>query len=75
LLPGEFGTELRRAVRALAGSSAAGHQVVEVQTDGLDAALAACPVPLSTMGRGPGEDRAAFMSAAAAGRHAATLLE
>jgi Protein of unknown function (DUF3866) len=75
LLPGEFGTELRRAVRALAGSSAAGHQVVEVQTDGLDAALAACPVPLSTMGRGPREDRAAFMSAAAAGRHAGTLLE
>lgn len=74
LLPGDFGSGLRTAVRALAGSSAAGHQVVEVQTDGLDAALAACPVSLSTMGRGPDEDRAAFVSAAAAGRHVAALL-
>lgn len=74
LLPGEFGADLRREVRALAGSSAAGHRVVEVQTDGLDDALAACPVPLSTMGRGPDEDRAAFVAAAAAGRHVAALL-
>jgi hypothetical protein len=31
-------------------------------------------VPLSTMGRGPGEDPAAFLASAAAGRHAADLL-
>jgi hypothetical protein len=74
LLPDDFGTELRRQVRELAGSSAAGHRVVEVATDGLDAALAASPVGLSTMGRGPAEDRAAFVAAAAAGRHVATLL-
>jgi Protein of unknown function (DUF3866) len=74
LLPDDFGTELRRQVRELAGSSAAGHRVVEVVTDGLDAALALSPVPLSTMGRGPAEDRAAFVAAAAAGRHVAALL-
>jgi uncharacterized protein DUF3866 len=74
LLTDDFGIELRRQVRELAGSSAAGHRVVEVATDGLDAALAASPVALSTMGRGPAEDRAAFLAAAAAGRHVATLL-
>jgi hypothetical protein len=30
-------------------------------------------VPLSTMGRGPQDDLAYFLAAAAAGRHAATL--
>jgi len=50
------------------------HHLVVVATDGLDAALAASPVPLSTMGRGPEQDRASFLAAAAAGRHAAALL-
>ena len=40
---------------------------------GLADALRACPVPLSTMGRGLDEDLAYFLAAAAAGRHAATL--
>jgi hypothetical protein len=48
--------------------------VVEVPVDGLEAALAATPVGLSTMGRGLAEDPAAFLAAAAAGRHAAALL-
>lgn len=47
---------------------------VEVGVDGLREALATCPVPLTTMGRGLAEDPAAFLSAAAAGRHAASLL-
>jgi hypothetical protein len=47
--------------------------VVRVGVDGLDAALAALPVRLSTMGRGLAEDRAYFLSAAAAGRYAASL--
>ncbi|MCH8612491.1 DUF3866 family protein [Arsenicicoccus dermatophilus] len=47
----------------------------EVPVDGLDEALATCPVPLRTMGRGLREDRAAFVAAAVAGRHAATLSE
>ena len=47
--------------------------VVWVDTDGLDAALAASPAPLSTMGRGLAEDHAYFLAAAAAGRHAGQL--
>ncbi|MDP9222059.1 MAG: DUF3866 family protein, partial [Actinomycetota bacterium] len=73
-LPGEFGAELRAQVVRLASTAPAGHRVVEVSTEGLDAALAASPVRLSTMGRGLAEDRAAFLAAAAAGRHAAGLL-
>jgi hypothetical protein len=45
-----------------------------VGLDGLEAALRACPVPLSTMGREYDEDSAYFLAAAAAGRHAAALL-
>ncbi|NUU26419.1 MAG: DUF3866 family protein, partial [Streptomycetaceae bacterium] len=50
------------------------HRVVPVPTDGLDAALRATPVKLSTMGRGLDEDHAHFLASAAAGRHAASLL-
>jgi uncharacterized protein DUF3866 len=49
------------------------NRVVLVGTDGLDDALAALPVQLSTMGRGLSEDRAYFLAAAAAGRYAAGL--
>jgi uncharacterized protein DUF3866 len=42
--------------------------------DGLDEALRATPVTLSTMGRSLDEDLAYFLAAAAAGRHAASLL-
>ncbi|NUR29765.1 MAG: DUF3866 family protein [Catenulispora sp.] len=48
------------------------HTLVRVPVDGLDAALRACPVPLSTMGRGLDADYAAFLAAACAGRLAAT---
>ena len=51
------------------------HRVVRVDTDGLDAALRAGPAPLSTMGRGLDADHAYFLAAAAAGRHAVTLVE
>ena len=44
-----------------------------VDSAGLDEALAASPAQLSTMGRGLAEDRAYFLSAAAAGRYAAQL--
>jgi hypothetical protein len=73
-LPGPLGADLLRAVGRLAEDSAAGHRVVRVGVEGLEAALEACPVPLSTMGRGLSADPAAFLAAAAAGRHAATLL-
>ena len=45
-----------------------------VSVHGLDEVLRDCPVRLSTMGRGLDEDLAYFLSAAAAGRHAATLI-
>ncbi len=50
------------------------HRVVPVATGGLDAALRASPVGLSTMGRGLDADHAYFLTAAVAGRHAAALL-
>ncbi|MFE2616544.1 DUF3866 family protein, partial [Micromonospora chalcea] len=50
------------------------HTIVTVPADGLDAALRASPVGLSTMGRGLDADHAYFLAAAAAGRHAARLL-
>ncbi len=50
------------------------HKLVTVPTAGLDVALRKSPVPLSTMGRSLEEDFMYFLSAAAAGRHAASLL-
>ncbi|NUR74547.1 MAG: DUF3866 family protein [Hamadaea sp.] len=50
------------------------HRLVEVDCAGLDEALRASPVKLSTMGRGLDADYAYFLAAAAAGRHAAALL-
>jgi hypothetical protein len=46
------------------------HTLVRVPVDGLEEALRACPVPLSTMGRSLDEDLEYFLAAAAAGRHA-----
>ncbi|MEH1125191.1 DUF3866 family protein [Micromonospora sp. CPCC 206061] len=53
---------------------AARHRLVSVPVDGLEEALRASPVRLSTMGRGLSEDREYFLAAAAAGRYAASLL-
>jgi Protein of unknown function (DUF3866) len=50
------------------------HRLVDVPADGLREALDRSPVRLSTMGRGLDDDEPAFLAAAAAGRHAATLL-
>jgi hypothetical protein len=68
-LPGEIGA----AVLAAAEPLAARHRLVRVSVAGLAGALQACPVPLSTMGRGLTADLAYFLAAAAAGRHAASL--
>lgn len=70
LLDGQFGRSVREAAQVLAGR----HRLVEVPVDGLEAALRAVPVRLSTMGRGPDDDPAAFLASAAAGRHAGSLL-
>jgi hypothetical protein len=69
-----LGGDLGARVAAQAQQLANRHRLVSVATDGLLDALAACPVPLATMGRGLAEDRAYFLAAAAAGRHAADLL-
>lgn len=49
------------------------HHLVDRSTTGLARALGDVPVSLSTMGRGLAEDPAAFLTAAAAGAHAAGL--
>jgi hypothetical protein len=69
-LPGELGAEVTAAAEPL-GSR---HNLVRVGVGGLREVLAACPVPLSTMGRGLDGDLAYFLAAAAAGRHAAALV-
>jgi hypothetical protein len=70
-LPGELG----RQVTAQAAPLGERHRLVPVPVDGLMEPLAGCPVRLSTMGRGLAEDGAYFLAAAAAGRHAARLLQ
>ena len=70
-LPGEFGAQIATQAEPLG----ARHTLVRVPVAGLDEALARCPAPLSTMGRGLAEDRAYFLTAAAAGRYAASLLQ
>lgn len=71
LLPGALGATVRAQAVVLADR----HRLVEVDLDGLAEALESVPVPLSTMGRGLSEDAAAFLASAAAGRHAAGLLD
>jgi hypothetical protein len=68
-LAGDFGTQITAAAAPLA----ARHNLVRVSVAGLADVLRACPVPLSTMGRGLDQDPAYFLAAAAAGRHAAVL--
>jgi hypothetical protein len=70
LLPEPQATRLEADVAPLADR----HRLVRVDVDGLAEALRDCPVPLSTMGRSLEQDLAYFLAAAAAGRHAASLL-
>ncbi len=69
-LPGPFGERVAAQAAALGER----HNLVRVAVDGLLDRLGDCPVRLSSMGRGLAEDRAYFLAAAAAGRHAAHLL-
>jgi hypothetical protein len=73
VIPGLPGPQAAR-VAADTAPLAARHHLVTVPVDGLDAALRGCPVPLSTMGRGLDQDLEYFLAAAAAGRHARSLL-
>jgi len=61
-------------VAADAAPLAGRHRLITVSVDGLDEALRSCPVPLSTMGRSVEQDLEYFLAAAAAGRHAVSLL-
>jgi hypothetical protein len=69
-LPGEFGDKVRKQAAQLHGR----HNVVSVPVDGLDGALRQVPGRMSTMGRDLDQDLAYFLSSAAAGFHAGTLL-
>ncbi|GAC1443731.1 MAG: DUF3866 family protein [Mycobacteriales bacterium] len=50
------------------------HRIVVVEDTGLMTALRSSPAELTTMGRGLDEDPLSFLAAAAAGRHASSLL-
>lgn len=79
-LEGSLGEQVARQARELCSPRAFGpcHRLVEVGTAGLREALEdlerRAGLRLSTMGRGLDQDEAAFLAAAAAGRHAATLV-
>lgn len=70
----ELATLVAEQAHRLAAQAQGDLRVREVPADGLDAALRAVPVRLSTMGRGLDEDHGAFLYSAAAGRYAARLL-
>ena len=70
VLPEPQATRIATDVTPLANR----HTLVPVPVDDLDEALRATPVPLSTMGRSLDEDHEYFLAAAAAGKHAASLL-
>jgi hypothetical protein len=69
-LPADLTTDITAELAALGRA----HRIVPVSTAGLEAALRAAPVTLSTMGRGLDGDLVYFLAAAAAGRHAAAVL-
>ena len=73
-VPAGLPAALAADVDAALAPLAARHRLVRVDTTGLDEALRASPVPLSTMGRPLDQDHPYFLAAAAAGRHAAALL-
>jgi hypothetical protein len=74
VVPDGLDPALAAEVDAALAPLAARHRIVTVPTAGLDAALRASPVPLSTMGRALDADHAYFLAAAAAGRQATTHL-
>ena len=81
ILEGALGAQVRREAEVLCEPrpGAAQHRLVEVPVDGLMELLRAAEtetgVRLSTMRRGLDEDTAAFIAAAAAGRHVRRILD
>ena len=80
-LVGPLGAQVRQEAEALCAPrpGAGQHRLVKVAVDGLLELLWAAEVEtgvrLSTMGRGLEEDAAAFLAAAAAGRHVRRILD
>jgi hypothetical protein len=74
VVPADLPAELADSVAEALAPLAQRHRIVTVDCAGLDQALRSSPVRLSTMGRGLDADHAYFLAAAAAGRHAASLL-
>ncbi|GAA1793756.1 DUF3866 family protein [Luedemannella flava] len=74
VVPHGLAPGLAAAVTAALAPLCPPHRAVTVPADGLDDALRALPVKLSTMGRDLDADHAYFLTCAAAGRHAASLL-
>jgi len=80
-VPDLTGGDPSPAMAELAQAVAAGvaelsrHHLVMVELTGLRTVLASSPIRLSSMGRSLDDDPGYFLAAAAAGRHAATLLD
>lgn len=75
VLPLGLPPHLLAAVRSDLAALPPRHRVIEIPAGGLMAALEDVPVPLSTMGRDLASDPWYFIASAAAGAHAATLLD
>jgi hypothetical protein len=73
-IPRELPPSIRPRVEAQLITLRDRHKIVEVDCTDLTTALQLSPVPLSTMGRTLTTDHLYFLTAAAAGRHAASLL-
>ncbi|MDQ1535637.1 MAG: hypothetical protein QOE58_30 [Actinomycetota bacterium] len=74
VLGGAFGDQVLDQARLLAAENEGRLHLHEIDVSGLADALASSPVRLSTMGRSLDQDLASFVTAAAAGRFAATLI-
>jgi hypothetical protein len=73
VVPSDLPAPLDREVADALAPLAPPHRLVHVPSEDLYESLQASPVQLKTMDRGLDQDRAYFLSAAAAGRHAAGL--
>lgn len=73
-LPGEFGALVAQQAGDLAAGARGQVTLISEPVDGLLEALRACPIPLSSMGRGLDADEEYFLAQAAAGRAVARTL-
>jgi hypothetical protein len=74
VLPGGLEVDLRASVTAALDTLPPRHRIVIIDAAGLDEALRASPAALSTMGRDLDADYSYFLTNAAAGRYAASLI-